>query len=191
MLPMFGPGRSCPSASVSTNSRWVSQPFRSTSVRCAQGSTPPNPDSASCENARKSSSGPMFRVSGSEVSSIGGWGRDMGGSVVSAMRLHYRSPQARSQSATENRHARELSFEGDGCGRGFGSTTCFSRAKGRDGACRHKGIRLYHLVRAAPTLTRRSRSTGGRSPIVHVAAYLFMGASDGQMAQEIHDALCA
>src|SRR5674476_1436453 len=108
----------------------------------------------------------------------------MGGSVVSAMRLHYPSPQAWSQSATENRHAREPSSEGDGYGRGFRSTTCFSRVEGRDRACRHRvytytpgsGRHLHCLAEAATRGQEPDRSRRGifiyggrRLSLIHIS----------------------
>src|SRR5664280_1615495 len=55
MLTTFGPGRTWPSASISTNSAFVIQRLFSTSSRCATASTPPKPCKARALKVRKSS----------------------------------------------------------------------------------------------------------------------------------------
>jgi len=54
-LTTFGPGSTWPSERISTNCVFVSQRLRSTSSRCATGSTPPKPCSASRLKAKNSS----------------------------------------------------------------------------------------------------------------------------------------
>src|SRR6266568_4385219 len=58
MLTMLGPGRSWHRLSTSVNSSSLSQRRSSTSILRANGVTPPNPETATCVNRRKSSRGP-------------------------------------------------------------------------------------------------------------------------------------
>ena len=60
-MTMFGPGSDWHSDRVSVKSSSVIQPLRSTSIRRANGSTPPNPDNPTPRKARN-----MARASGGD-----------------------------------------------------------------------------------------------------------------------------
>src|SRR3981189_3076315 len=89
-LQMVGPGVTCATASSLANSSRSTQRRRSTIARYANGSTPPNPDSAISENARKSSSG--ARRAGATAG--GASPRPLGGSDMRLARYRTSSPAA-------------------------------------------------------------------------------------------------